>query len=171
MHIRHAIESDLPAIVEIFNASIPGRLATAVIEPVTIEQRRDWFDAHSADHYPLWVCELEGTIVGWISLTPFFPERPAYSHTVELSVYVGPSAQGQGIGGILVDYALQAAPQLGIRSVVSLVFAHNEVSLRLHHRLGFERWGLMPGVAELDAIPRDVVILGRRIGGPVHPAS
>jgi hypothetical protein len=29
MKIRDAVESDLPAIVEIYNAAIPGRMATA----------------------------------------------------------------------------------------------------------------------------------------------
>ena len=28
---------------------------------------------------------------------------------------------------------------------------------------GFERWGLLPRVAELDGIERDLVIVGRRL--------
>lgn len=163
MQIRLATESDLPSIVEIFNASIPGRLATAIIEPVTVEQRRAWFAAHSSERYPLWVGELNGSVVGWVSLTQFFPDRPAYSHTAELSVYVAPISKGQGLGRALIEHALRAAPQLGIQNVASLIFGHNEVSLRLHERLGFVRWGLLPGVAELDAVPRDVVILGKRL--------
>lgn len=163
MHIRLATEADLPAIVAIFNASIPGRSATAVIEPVTVDQRRDWFQSHSPQSYPIWVGENSGVIVGWISLTQFLPERPAYSHTVELSVYVDPSAQRQGFGLALSEYALQVAPALGIRNIVSLIFGHNAASLRLHEKLGFHRWGMLPGVAELDSLSRDVVILGKRL--------
>ena len=39
--IRHAGKADLPAIVDIYNASIPGRLATADTEPVTVPAGAD----------------------------------------------------------------------------------------------------------------------------------
>lgn len=35
--VRDAVEADLPAIVDIYNARIPGRMATADAEPVTVE--------------------------------------------------------------------------------------------------------------------------------------
>ena len=38
--IRDAARDDLPAIVAIYNASIPGRLATADTEPVTVASRK-----------------------------------------------------------------------------------------------------------------------------------
>jgi phosphinothricin acetyltransferase len=41
--IRHAQKADLPAIVAIYNAAIPGHLATADTEPVTVDSREDWF--------------------------------------------------------------------------------------------------------------------------------
>lgn len=164
MRIRYAQEADLPAVVEIFNSSIPGRMATAIIEPVTLEQRREWFREHAPEKCPIWVAEVDHEVAGWLSLTTFFPDRPAYRHTVELSVYVAPKFQGQGIGKALIQYALEDAARINIKSVVSLIFGHNEISLQMHEKLGFERWGLMPGVAELDAVPRDVVILGKRVG-------
>src|SRR5437773_2631091 len=37
MTVRDATEADLPAIVAIYNAAIPGRTATADLEPVTVE--------------------------------------------------------------------------------------------------------------------------------------
>jgi len=36
MPIRHATASDLPEIVSIYNASIPGRMATADLAPVSV---------------------------------------------------------------------------------------------------------------------------------------
>ena len=46
MTIRDATETDLPAIVEIYNASIPGRMATADTERISVDSRRDWFRDH-----------------------------------------------------------------------------------------------------------------------------
>ena len=42
-HLRDATEADLPAIVAIYNQSIPGGWSTADTEPVTVESRRVWF--------------------------------------------------------------------------------------------------------------------------------
>ena len=49
MIIRDAAGADLPAIVEIYNEGIRGRVSTAQLEEVSVEQRRLWFHEHSAD--------------------------------------------------------------------------------------------------------------------------
>ena len=56
--IRDAIEADLSAIVEIHNAAIASGISTAQLEPVTVEDRRKWFRAHSTAQYPIWLAEL-----------------------------------------------------------------------------------------------------------------
>ena len=60
MIIRDALEADLPAIVEIYNEAIRGRISTAQLDEVSVEQRRPWFHAHLAKSYPLWVAEIDG---------------------------------------------------------------------------------------------------------------
>jgi len=45
------------------------------------------------------------------------------------------------------------------------VFAHNDRSVTLCQKFGFETWGRLPRVAVLDGIERDLLILGRRIDG------
>ena len=62
MTLRDASETDLPAIVEIHNAAIASRTSTARLEPVRVEGRRDWFRAHSAQQYPLWVMQTDNAI-------------------------------------------------------------------------------------------------------------
>lgn len=51
--VRDATCEDLPRIVEIYNASIPGRLATSDLEPVTVESRREWFASHGPEGHPM----------------------------------------------------------------------------------------------------------------------
>ena len=46
---RDARAADLPRIVEIYNASIPARLATGDLEPVSIESRKAWFAAQGVN--------------------------------------------------------------------------------------------------------------------------
>jgi L-amino acid N-acyltransferase YncA len=92
--IRDAVERDLPEIVDIYNAAIPGRLATADTEPVTVESRR--FQS--------------------------FYGRPAYHATAEVSVYVAPHHQRHGIGRALLADAVDAAPRLALKTLLGFVF-------------------------------------------------
>jgi phosphinothricin acetyltransferase len=161
--IRAATPADLPRIVEIYNASIPGRLATADTEPVTVAQRRAWFEGHS-ERRPIWVDERDGAVVGWASLSDFYG-RPAYGATAELSVYVAPEAHRRGVARGLVAHAVERAPSAGVKTLLGFVFGHNAPSLALLDRHRFERWGLLPRVAVLDGVERDLVIVGLRLGG------
>lgn len=162
MTIRDATAADLPAIVEIYNAVIPGRMATADTAPVSVESRRAWFGEHSPQHRPLWVAEDGGEVVGWLSFQSFYG-RPAYHATAEVSVYVAPGRQRRGLGHALLARAIERAPQLGLKTLLGFIFGHNQPSLRLFEAFGFERWALLSRVAELDGIERDLTIVGRRL--------
>jgi len=163
MPIRLAQPADLPDIVAIYNASIPGRMATADTVPVTVEERQPWFRDFSPTTRPLWLCcnAKTGAIEGWLSVRSFYG-RPAYHATVELGVYVAPHAQRRGVARTLLAHALAQAPALGVRTLLAFVFGHNAPSIALFERAGFSAWGRLPRVAELDCVERDLVILGMR---------
>jgi L-amino acid N-acyltransferase YncA len=69
--IRDAVEEDLPAIVEIYNSTVPSRMVTADPEPVSVESRFAWFREHDPKSRPIWVVEMDGRIVGWLSFEDF----------------------------------------------------------------------------------------------------
>src|SRR6266436_2197944 len=160
MITRDAVEADLPAIVEIYNATVATRMVTAELEPTTVEARLPWFREHSSEHYPFWVAESEGRVIAWLDFKRFLP-RGAYRGTAEISVYVDKEFRRRGVGQRLLEQAIARAPSLGITALVGLIFGHNEPSLKLFERLGFERWAFCPGVAQLDGIERDLVVMGR----------
>jgi L-amino acid N-acyltransferase YncA len=159
---RDATLDDLPGIVAIYNSTVPSRLVTADLEPVSVESRLAWFHAHGPRARPLWVVEDGGKVIAWLSFTDFYG-RPAYLRTAEVSIYLAESARGKGLGKQLLEAALAQAPSLGIDTVLGFVFGHNEPSLRLFRSFDFEPWGTLPRVAVLDGIERDLVILGRRM--------
>jgi L-amino acid N-acyltransferase YncA len=162
--IRDAREADLETIVRIYNAAIPGRLATADTDPVSTESRHPWFRDRDVARYPLWVFEAEGQVGAWLSFGKFYG-RPAYAATAEVSLYVDPAMQRQGLATRLLEEALARAPALGLSTFLGFVFAHNERSVALCRKYGFEEWGHLPRVAVLDGVERDLLILGRRVGG------
>ena len=161
MPIRHAREADLPEIVAIYNASIPGRMATADLAPVSVADRRQWFSDFDPARRPIWVsCDDGGDRpLAWLSLRSFYG-RPAYDGTVEVGLYTAPEAQRHGHGRALLEHALRAAPALRITTLLAFTFAHNTPSLTLFRRAGFADWGLLPKVAKLEDVRRDLVILG-----------
>ena len=163
MPIRHATRADLPAVVDIYNAAIPGRMATADTAAVTVESREEWFRGFDPGLRPLWVHEAGSGIQGWLGLRSFYG-RPAYHRTVEAAVYVHPAHLRQGIASALLGHAIAACPGLGIANVLGFIFDHNAPSIALFERHGFRRWGLLPKVCEMEGAELDVVILGCRIG-------
>jgi L-amino acid N-acyltransferase YncA len=167
MAISIAQPTDLPRIVAIYNAAIPGRMATADTEPVSVAAREAWFAEFDAARRPCWVYrrDPDGAVAGWLSLRSFYG-RPAYNASVEIGVYIDPAARRRGVARALLDHALAAAPDLRVKTILAFVFAHNAPSLALFAAAGFGEWGRLPGVAELDGIERDLLILGRRITGP-----
>jgi L-amino acid N-acyltransferase YncA/predicted O-methyltransferase YrrM len=163
--IRDAEEADLPAIIEIYNATVPTRMVTAELEPTTVEARLPWFRDHSPDEYPFWVAESDGGVIGWLDFKKFLPRR-AYRGTAEISVYVHEKFRRLGVGQRLLEEATARAPSLGITALVGLIFGHNEPSLKLFQYFGFERWGFFPAVAQLDGVKRDLVVMGQHCGKP-----
>ncbi|MCL2926705.1 MAG: GNAT family N-acetyltransferase [Trichodesmium sp. St16_bin4-tuft] len=162
MKIRNAEAKDLTVIVKIYNASIPSRIATGDLELISIENRISWYQEHSPDSRPILVVELDGQVIAWLSFQSF-DDRPAYQATAEISIYVAPEYKGQGIGKKLLSEAIYRSPQLGIKTLLGFIFAHNIPSLSLFNKFGFQHWGYLPKVADLDGIKGDLVILGLHV--------
>lgn len=162
MEIRPAIATDLPAIVAIYNASIPSRTATADTEPITVASRQEWFAKHNPLR-PLWVLEVKGAIGAWIGLTSFYGGRPAYNATAEISIYISPQHQCQGYGSLLVQQMIDHCPSLGITTLIAMYFDHNIASQRLFTSLGFKPMGHLAEIAVLEGTKRGLIIAGKRI--------
>lgn len=163
MNIRDATSDDLPAIVGIYNSTIPSRIVSADTEPVSVKDRLAWFNAHDPSRRPLWVVEDAGGIAGWLSLGDFYDGRPAYHATAEVGIYIAEQRRGEGLGRRLVEEATGRAPELGIKTLTAGIFAHNERSVALFEGFGFETWARFPGVAEIDGTEIDLLVLGLRL--------
>jgi L-amino acid N-acyltransferase YncA len=163
MNIRQAIAADLPAIVEIYNAAIPTRIATADTEPITVASRQEWFAKHQPPSRPLWVLEVDGKVVAWIGLTSFYGGRPAYDATAEVSIYIAPNYQRRGYGRLLVQRIIDHCPQMQITTLLAMYFDHNQASQQLFTSLGFEPAGHLTEIAVLDGVKRGLVIAMRRV--------
>jgi L-amino acid N-acyltransferase YncA len=161
--IRGAREADLPVVTAIYNSSIPGRMATADLQAVSVKSLKKWYQAHSKIR-PIWLATVvdvnkEEKVVGWLSFQNFYG-RPAYAATAEISIYIDETAQRRGLAKKLLEEAIVQAPGFSLETLLAFIFAHNQASLGLFQHFGFTRWGLLPKVAELDGVKRDLTIYG-----------
>lgn len=157
--MRLATRKDLPRIVEIYNSTIASRVATADTAPVQVDSKLEWFEAHDPDRRPLLIKEHESNVIGWLSFEDFYG-RPAYAYTAEISIYFDPVFRGKGLGKEMLQYAIELAPSLDIHNLLGFVFQHNEASVGLLAKFGFEQWGLLPDVALMDGKAYSLCIYG-----------
>lgn len=164
---REATSDDLPTIIEIYNLAVATRESTCDLEPATVQSWQSWFASHSGSSRPIWVVEdcdaPECGVVGYLAFHYFMNGRPGYSITSDLAIYLHPVYQGKRLGTYLLGEAIRHAPALGVEVFAVTIFGSNHASIRLFERHGFERWGLMPRVARLEGVERDVVMMGRRL--------
>jgi L-amino acid N-acyltransferase YncA len=159
IQFEYATQKDLEAIVATYNATITSRLVTADLEEVSVQSKQVWFDAHSNDKRPLWLILVNGNYAGWMSFNSFYG-RPAYDGTVEVSIYLEENYRGQGLGKMCLQKAITESPQLNIHTLLGFIFGHNETSLNLFYKFGFQKWAHLPQVANMDGEMRDLIIVG-----------
>jgi L-amino acid N-acyltransferase YncA len=158
----HALQSDLPKIVGTYNSTVASRLVTADLEPVSVESKQNWFDAHSPERRPLWLVLVNNQYAGWMSFNSFYG-RPAYDGTVEVSIYLEENARGKGLGKACLQKAMEVCPALQVKTLLGFIFDHNEPSLKLFYTMGFEKWAHLPKIANMQDAERGLIILGKRI--------
>lgn len=143
-NIRKAIISDLARITEIYNWAVANTTASFDITGQTVEQRAIWF-SHYGDRHPLVVYEIDGYVVGYACLSEY-RTKEGYKDTCELSVYIDPEYHRRGIGFELMEYIIEVGKELGFHVIMSGITADNEISIKMHEKLGFVLCGHMKEV-------------------------
>jgi phosphinothricin acetyltransferase len=163
IQVRNATEADLPGIVDIYNQSIPGGWSTADTTPIRVEDRLEWFRRFDPARRPIWLAEAEGQVVGWVGLTSFYHGRPAYDATAEISMYIATGYQRRGIGRFLKQWVIEQCPALGITTLLSMHFDHNQATRRINESLSFEQCGHLKEIAVVQGQKRGLVLWALRI--------
>jgi L-amino acid N-acyltransferase YncA len=155
---RRATPEDAEAIARIYNEGIADRVATFETRSRSAEDVRAWFDGV----HPVVVVEGEGEILAFGATFVYRP-RDCYGGIAEVSLYVGRSARGQGVGGVAMTALIEAAEKAGFWKLLSRVFVENHASRNLIRKFGFREVGVYEKHGQLDGVWRDVVIVERII--------
>jgi phosphinothricin acetyltransferase len=163
LHVRPADADDLERINDIYNAYIVDSHTSFDIEPWTLAERRRWYAKYERDEprLQLLVLEVDTMVVGFASSSPF-RDKKAYDTSVETTIVLDENATGRGWGGPLMKALLERLAAAGVHRAYALIALPNELSVRLHERLGYTSLGTMDEVGhKLDQF-HSVHIMERR---------
>ena len=82
---------------------------------------------------------------------------------MELSIYIDHSEIGKGLGSKILPECISRCRGFGVKNFVANVYTHNEASMKLFKKFGFEQWGELPEVCEMDGKMYSVSILGLKL--------
>jgi phosphinothricin acetyltransferase len=162
--IRPVSAHDLERVIAIYNQAITAQFKTGYTTPMVAQERAKWLDTYINGHFPMWVYEVQGLVVGWLSVSPYRQGRAALRYTAEVSYFIDRDYHRQGIASQLLMFAIEACKwQLELKTLLAIVIDRNTASTQLLEKFGFERWGYLPGVAEFNDIECGQVILGLKL--------
>ena len=146
LNIRRARIDDVSPCLTIYNYEVANGVATLDLEPRTLPEWQEWFDAHKTSEHCIFVGLMDDVVVGYASLSPY-RTKDAFKSTVELSIYIHQDHRGKGVASKLMAHILEHAKENDtLHTVVSVITAGNEGSTKLHSRFGFTYCGLTPEV-------------------------
>lgn len=168
--IRPAVENDLHGILEIYNDAIINTTTVYTYKTQTLEERKSWFQKKKEDNFPVLVYEENNRVMGFATFGPF-RAWPAYKYTIEHSVYVHKECRKNGIGTALLKQIIAVADKMEFATLVAGIDSSNEISVRMHEKLGFKYSGTITRAGFKFGRWLDLVFYQLDLNGPKNPAD
>lgn len=154
--IRPYAPEDWPAVERIYREGIATGVATFEGTP---KPRAQW-EGNSVPGSAL-IAEEDGATLGWATLWPV-TDRCAYAGVAEVSVYVGATARGKGVGKLLLQALVEKSEKLGLWTLQAGIFEDNPGSQAIHKACGFRHMGTRERIGKLNGVWRNNMIWERR---------
>jgi phosphinothricin acetyltransferase len=162
--IRPSTDADIPAITAIYTHHVLHGTGTFETTPPTEQDMA----ARRADvlskGLPYLVVEDASGVLGYAYCNWFKP-RPAYRFSAEDSIYLAPSAQGKGLGKLLLIELMAQAERSGVRKLIAVIGdSANQGSVGVHMACGFLHVGVLANCGWKFDRWLDVVLMDRTVG-------
>jgi phosphinothricin acetyltransferase len=139
--IEPATEDDLPGIVDIFNHAIAHSNATLTTDPVTVDERQEWFERFAATGpYRLLVARRGSQVLGYAASQPY-RDHEGFRESVEVSIALHVTSRGQGVGTALYRALFALLADEPVHVALAGIILPNDASVALHRKLGFTEVG------------------------------
>jgi L-amino acid N-acyltransferase YncA len=159
--VRLATLDDAEEIRTIYNREVTGTTVTFDLVARTLEDQRIWLADHAGAHPAVVAVDtISAEVVGFGSLSAF-RSRPAYSTTVEDSVYVRHDQRGRGVGRLVLTELVALATAHGFHTIMAHIVGGHDASIHLHRSCQFEMVGVEREVGRKFGRWLNVVIMQR----------
>jgi phosphinothricin acetyltransferase len=163
MNIRDAKIEDIEHINNIHNQVILEKFKIAYLAPWTKDRCSQWFKEHNSKEYPIYVAEIDNTVIGFVYINPYRPGRIALKQTAEISYFIDKDYRRKGIGKKLIECMESKCYKLDIKTLFAIIIDTNEASIKLIEKCGYKKWGHLPRIAIFDTIEAGHLYYGKRI--------
>jgi len=137
--LRPALLSDADAIAGIYNHYIHHTIITFEEAPVDGAEIANRIQSRLEKGLPWLVAEADGAILGYAYASPF-KDRSAFRYTVEVSIYLAPTATGGGLGTRLYAELFRLLREEGKYHIaIGGISLPNEASVAIHEKFGMEK--------------------------------
>lgn len=143
-------------VLEIFRQGISTGMATFETELPGWQKFNSKYLLHSR-----LVAIINERVVGWAVLSAV-SGRECYKGVAEVTLYIHEQHRGRSIGTVLLNSLISESEENGIWSLLSVIHAENNISIRLHERCGFRLVGYRERIAQLNGIWKTTVMMERR---------
>jgi phosphinothricin acetyltransferase len=110
-------------------------------EPVTVDERREWLGRFSlTGPYRLLVARRGSQVLGYAASQPY-REHEGLRETVEVSIALGITSRGQGVGTALYRAPLGCLAGATVHVALAGIVLPNDASVAFHRKLGFTEVG------------------------------
>ena len=156
--IRGATSDDAEAISAVWEVVCAERVYTAVNQPFTPQQEREYI-ASLSDREGIFLAEVEGCIVGFQSLDQWVKYTDSFDHVGSMGTIILPEWRGKGIGRRLAEHTLGFARANGYEKIVIYVRAGNTGAQAFYRGQGFETKGVLARQVKIDDRYEDEVFM------------
>jgi RimJ/RimL family protein N-acetyltransferase len=157
--IRRATPDDAGALVGIWRGIVDEKVYSAVDQPFTVEQERNYLSTLS-DREATFVAEMaDGQVVGFQSLDAWTKLFHSMDHVAQLGTFIVPQWRGRGIGAQLAFRTLEFARSAGYEKLVIYVRASNIGAQAFYSRLGFVQCGRLQRQLKIDGRSDDEILM------------
>ena len=162
--LRPSTEADLAAIQAIYAHAVEHGTGTFETEVPSVEEMGRRRQEVLGRQLPWLVAERGGELLGY-AYANYFRPRLAYRFCVEDSIYLAPTAQGQGVGRLLLAELIARCEAAGARQMLAVIGdAANAGSVGVHTALGFTHTGVLKSAGWKFGRWLDVVLMQRALG-------
>jgi phosphinothricin acetyltransferase len=162
--IRPATDADITVITSIYAHHVLHGTGTFETTPPTAEDMSSRRADVLSKGLPYLVIENDAGVQGFAYCNWFKP-RPAYRFSAEDSIYLASTANGKGLGRLLLNELMTQAERAGVRKLIAVIGdSENKGSIGVHRACGFSHVGVLSASGWKFERWLDVVLMERYIG-------